>query len=358
MKPSVEVSHLGMMFNLSKEMHDTLKDYFINLFKHHEKMKKDEFWALSDVSFKLYPGDRLGILGLNGAGKSTILKAIAGVYHPTTGSIHKRGKLAPLLELGAGFEPQYSARENIYLYGSILGYSKEFIESKFDEIIEFAELQKFVEVPVKNYSSGMKSRLGFAICTAVNPDILILDEVLSVGDKKFRRKSEDKIMSMLNGEVTVLFVSHSLEQVRRICNKAMILDHGKLKCFGDINEIAPIYAEMTQEDPEEIKKREAKAKANREKKLREARKTKAHDIINMTNNLDISVEDAMAAIDIPEDKYKTYYKVIDEIEKEEGILTKQDALKAAAAEEAEFDRAATFPNDEDRAESDDDDFDS
>ena len=216
MQPTVEVSHLGMKFNLSQEMHDTLKDYFINLFAHHQKMKKDEFWALSDVSFKLYPGDRLGILGLNGAGKSTILKAIAGVYHPTTGYVKKKGKLAPLLELGAGFEPQYSARENIFLYGSILGYKKEFIQSKFDEIIDFAELRDFIEVPVKNYSSGMKSRLGFAICTAVNPDILILDEVLSVGDKKFRRKSEDKMMSMFDGNVTVLFVSHSLDKQVRL----------------------------------------------------------------------------------------------------------------------------------------------
>lgn len=348
MKPTVEVSHLGMKFNLSQEMHDTLKDYFINLFRHHDKMKKDEFWALSDVSFKLYPGDRLGILGLNGAGKSTILKAIAGVYHPTTGTVKRKGKLAPLLELGAGFEPQYSARENIYLYGAILGYKKDFIDTKFDEIIQFAELEDFIDVPIKNYSSGMKSRLGFAICTAVNPDILILDEVLSVGDKKFRRKSEDKIMSMFDGNVTVLFVSHSLDQVRRICNKAMILDHGHLKAFGDINDIAPIYEQMTQEDPEEIAKREEKARANRAKKLRAARKTKARDIIRMTNNLNLTDEQAMAALDIPESKYQIYLDVVKEIEDSEGVLTKEQAMKQAAAEEAAIDRNATFPSEEEQ----------
>lgn len=348
MKPTVEVSHLGMKFNLSQEMHDTLKDYFINLFRHSDKMKKDEFWALSDVSFRLYPGDRLGILGLNGAGKSTILKAIAGVYHPTTGTVKRKGKLAPLLELGAGFEPQYSARENIYLYGAILGYKKDFIDTKFDEIIQFAELEDFIDVPIKNYSSGMKSRLGFAICTAVNPDILILDEVLSVGDKKFRRKSEDKIMSMFDGNVTVLFVSHSLDQVRRICNKAMILDHGHLKAFGDINDIAPIYEQMTQEDPEEIAKREEKARANRAKKLRAARKTKARDIIRMTNNLNLTDEQAMAALDIPESKYQIYLDVVKEIEDSEGILTKEQAMKQAAAEEAAIDRNATFPSEEEQ----------
>lgn len=348
MKPTVEVSHLGMKFNLSQEMHDTLKDYFINLFRHHDKMKKDEFWALTDVSFRLYPGDRLGILGLNGAGKSTILKAIAGVYHPTTGTVKRKGKLAPLLELGAGFEPQYSARENIYLYGAILGYKKDFIDTKFDEIIKFAELEDFIEVPIKNYSSGMKSRLGFAICTAVNPDILILDEVLSVGDKKFRRKSEDKIMSMFDGNVTVLFVSHSLDQVRRICNKAMILDHGHLKAFGDINDIAPIYEQMTQEDPEEIAKREKIAHENRVKKLRAARKTKARDIIRMTNNLNLTDEQAMAALDIPESKYQIYLDVVKEIEDSEGILTKEQAMKQAAAEEAAIDRNATFPSEEEQ----------
>jgi ABC-2 type transport system ATP-binding protein len=241
---AVKVDHVSMKFNLSQEKLDSLKEYFIKFIR--REIKYDEFWALQDVSFTLQKGDRLGILGLNGAGKSTLLKAIAGVYKPTEGSIYKSGVLAPLLELGAGFDMQYTARENIYLYGAVLGYSKEFIDSKFDEIVEFSELKKFLDVPLKNYSSGMKTRLGFSICTAVDPDILILDEVLSVGDAKFRKKSEKKITSMFASNVTVLFVSHTLAQVRRICNKAMILDHGKLIAFGNVEEIANRYEEMTE----------------------------------------------------------------------------------------------------------------
>ena len=156
----------------------------------------------------------------------------------------KRGRLAPLLELGAGFDMQYTGAENIYLYGAVLGYSKEFIDSKYDEIVAFSELEKFINVPLKNYSSGMKSRLGFAIATVVEPEILILDEVLSVGDAKFRKKSEKKVTDMFDKGVTVLFVSHSLEQVKRICNKALILDHGQMKAFGDIEEVAEIYKQM------------------------------------------------------------------------------------------------------------------
>lgn len=239
---ALKVDNVSIKFNLAQEKLDSLKEFFIGIFK--GKVSYEEFWALKNVSFELEKGDRLGILGLNGAGKSTILKVIAGVYRPTEGKVTKKGVLAPLLELGAGFDPQYTARENVYLYGAVLGYKKEFIDKKFDEIIKFAELEKFVDVPVKNFSSGMKSRLGFAICTAVNPDILILDEVLSVGDAKFRKKSEKKVTDMFDDGVTVLFVSHSLEQVKRICNKAVILEHGQVVAFGDIDEIAPKYEEM------------------------------------------------------------------------------------------------------------------
>ena len=239
---ALKVDNVSIKFNLAQEKLDSLKEYFIGIIK--GRVSYDEFWALKNVSFELEKGDRLGILGLNGAGKSTILKVIAGVYRPTEGKVSKKGVLAPLLELGAGFDPQYTARENVYLYGAVLGYTKEFIDEKFDEIIKFAELEKFVDVPVKNFSSGMKTRLGFAICTAVNPDILILDEVLSVGDAKFRKKSEKKVTDMFDDGVTVLFVSHSLEQVMRICNKAIILDHGKLVAFGDIDEVAEQYSEM------------------------------------------------------------------------------------------------------------------
>ncbi len=241
---ALEVNNIGMLFNLSKEKQDSLKEFTIALLTG-KRQKKDEFWALRDISFKLEPGDRLGILGFNGAGKSTLLKVISGVYRPTTGHVKKSGVIAPLLELGAGFDMEYTARENIYLYGAVLGYKKDFIETKFDEIIEFSELQKFVDVPLKNYSSGMKTRLGFSICTAVNPDILILDEVLSVGDAKFRKKSENRVKDMMKNNTTVLFVSHYVEQVLDICNKALLLDHGTALAFGDVKEIAEQYKEMT-----------------------------------------------------------------------------------------------------------------
>ncbi len=245
-KVSVKVDHVSMLFNLSSEKQDSLKEFTINLLTG-KLQKREEFWALKDVTFDLYEGDRLGILGLNGAGKSTLLKVIAGVYRPTEGKVTKKGIIAPLLELGAGFDPDYTARENIYLYGAVLGYKKDFIEQKFDEIIEFSGLERFVDVPVKNYSSGMKTRLGFSICTAVNPDILILDEVLSVGDAKFRKKSEKRVVDMFDDHTSVLFVSHSLEQVERICNKAMILDYGKIVGFGDIETVAQQYRAMTED---------------------------------------------------------------------------------------------------------------
>ena len=244
-KEVLSVKDVSMKFNLSSEKIDSMKEYFIKFLK--REIKYDEFWALQDISFSLEKGDRLGILGLNGAGKSTLLKVIAGVFKPTTGEVKKHGVLAPLLELGAGFDMQYTGAENIYLYGAVLGYSREFIDSKFDEIVKFAELEKFINVPLKNYSSGMKSRLGFAIATIVEPEILILDEVLSVGDAKFRKKSEKKITDMFDNDVTVLFVSHSLEQVKRLCNKAIILDHGQMKAFGDIEEVAEIYSRMLEE---------------------------------------------------------------------------------------------------------------
>lgn len=238
-KVALKVEHVSMLFNLSKEKVDSFKEYMIKFFK--KDLHFQEFWALTDVSFELQEGDRLGILGFNGAGKSTLLKTIAGVLKPTKGSIVVNGKIVPLLELGAGFDAQYTGAENIYLYGAMLGYSKAFIKEKFDEIVEFSELGDFINVPVKNYSSGMKSRLGFAIATVVEPEILILDEVLSVGDAKFKKKSEAKIMSMFDKGVTVLFVSHSLEQVKRLCNKAIILEKGRIVASGSIDEIAEIY---------------------------------------------------------------------------------------------------------------------
>lgn len=244
-KEALVVENVSMKFNLSEEKVDNLKEYVIKLLK--RELKYNEFWALKDVSFTLEKGDRIGILGLNGAGKSTLLKVIAGVFKPTEGTVKRNGTIVPLLELGAGFDKQYTGRENIYLYGSVLGYSRKYLDSKYDEIVKFSGLKEFINVPIKNYSSGMKSKLGFSIATIAEPDILILDEVLSVGDAKFRKKSEKKIMSMMEGGTSVLFVSHSLAQVRRICNKAMILDRGKLVAFGDIDEVTPIYEKMIEE---------------------------------------------------------------------------------------------------------------
>ena len=245
-KTVLSVEHVGMRFNLSKEKVDSLKDYVLKSIT--RQMKFDEFWALKDINFTLKKGDRIGILGTNGAGKSTLLKVIAGVFKPTEGKVLRNGRIVPLLELGAGFDKEYTGRENIYLYGAVLGYSKEFIDSKFEEIVKFSGLRKFLDVPLKNYSSGMKSRLGFSIATIVEPEILILDEVLSVGDAKFRKKSEKKILSMMDKGVTVLFVSHSLAQVQRICNKAMILENGTIRNIGDVDEIAAEYENMMNGD--------------------------------------------------------------------------------------------------------------
>ena len=241
----IKVDHVSMKFNLSQEKVDNLKEYIIKMIK--GELNYNEFWALQDVSFKVRKGDRVGILGFNGAGKSTLLKIVSGVLKPTKGTVVTKGKIAPMLELGAGFDPQYTGSENIYLYGAMLGYSKEFIDQKYEEIVDFSGIRRFMDTPVKNYSSGMKARLGFAIATVVEPEILILDEVLSVGDKKFKKKSEKKIKSMFDQGVTVLFVSHSLPQIKRICNKAILLEGGRLIAAGDVEEIAEIYEEKTKD---------------------------------------------------------------------------------------------------------------
>lgn len=238
-KVVIKVDHVGVRFQMGAEKVDNFKDFVIKKIKGQIKYK--EFWALKNVHFSIKQGDRVGILGLNGAGKSTLLKVIAGVLKATEGSIATKGRIAPLLELGAGFDLQYTGAENIFLYGAVLGYSKEFIKEKFNEIVEFSELGDFINVPVKNYSSGMKSRLGFSIATIVEPDILILDEVFAVGDAKFRKKSEKKIKSMFKDGVTVLFVSHNIEQVKNICNKAILLEKGKLIADGEVQEVCEIY---------------------------------------------------------------------------------------------------------------------
>lgn len=231
----VSVENLGVKFHLSEQKVDNLKEYIIRILK--RQMRYKEFWALKDVSFDIKKGERVAILGLNGAGKSTLLKVIAGVLKATEGTVSRSGVLVPLLELGAGFDPQYTGAENIYLYGAMLGYSKAFLKEKYDEIVAFSELGDFIHVPVKNYSSGMRARLGFSIATLVEPDILILDEVLSVGDVKFRKKSEKRIKEMFAKGITVLFVSHNLTQVRSLCTRAIWLEKGQIVEDGPVETV-------------------------------------------------------------------------------------------------------------------------
>lgn len=244
----IEIKNVSMRFNLEIEKDNSLKKIFIKIFDvrnwfKKNKNKKNEFWALKDVSFSVDSGDVFGIVGSNGAGKSTLLKLVAGVYKPTKGTINVDGKISPMIELGAGFDGELTARENIYLNGAILGYSKDFIDEKFDEIVEFSELRDFLDVPIKNYSSGMTAKLAFSISTIVNPEILIVDEILSVGDIKFQEKSKNKMMSMIKNGTTVMYVSHSLESIRDLCNKAIWLDHGKVKMVGNVNEVCDAYYE-------------------------------------------------------------------------------------------------------------------
>lgn len=242
----IRVQDVGMKFNLSPQKIDNLKEYVIKLLK--RELRYQEFWALRDVSFEVEKGDKLGILGLNGAGKSTLLKVIAGVMKPTEGNIKIKGKIVPLFALGSGFSPDYTGRENIYLKGALLGYSRRFLDEKYDEIVEFSELGEFIEVPLKNYSSGMKSRLAFSIATMVEPEILILDEVLAVGDAKFRQKSQHRMQSFLNKDTTVLFVSHSLAQVKKLCNKAIWLKNGKIVAQGPADEVCNLYNDWVHSD--------------------------------------------------------------------------------------------------------------
>ncbi len=238
---AIKVENVSMQFNLSQEKVDNLKEYVIKLAK--GELFYQEFWALKNISFYVKRGEKMGIVGLNGAGKSTLLKLISGVMKPTTGNITVNGGIVPLLELGGGFDGNYTGRENIFLRGALLGYSKEFMESKYDEIVEFSELEEFIDVPVKNYSSGMITRLGFSISTIVHPQILILDEVLSVGDAKFQEKSMQRMKSFLNQDVTVLLVSHSAAQIKNLCSRAIWLDKGRMVMMGDAEEVADKYME-------------------------------------------------------------------------------------------------------------------
>lgn len=238
----VKAEHVSMKFNLASEKFDNMKEYFIKMIK--RQVSYDEFWALKDVSFNVYKGESLGLIGLNGSGKSTMLKTIAGVLKPTKGHVKIYGRVAPLIELGAGFDMDLTAHENIFLNGALLGYSRTQMEQYYNDIVEFSELRDFMNVPVKNFSSGMVSRLAFAIATIGTPDILICDEVLSVGDFRFQQKCETRIQKMIENGTTIMFVSHSIEQVKKICNKILWLDHGTVKMFGDAEEICDIYSKM------------------------------------------------------------------------------------------------------------------
>lgn len=239
MSAVVSVNDVSMMFNLSSEKIDSIKEYFVKAIRH--ELHFQEFWALKNVSFTLEKGDSIGIIGLNGSGKSTLLKIVSGILKPTKGTVETVGSIAPLIELGAGFDANLSARENIYLNGAILGYNRAYMDSRFDEIIEFAELQDFVDTAVKNFSSGMVARLGFAIATMNVPDILIIDEILAVGDYKFQEKSFDRMKQMISSGATVVFVSHSIEQVKQICKKALWLEHGNVRMLGEAETVCNCY---------------------------------------------------------------------------------------------------------------------
>lgn len=236
---AVKAEHVVIRFNMASEKIDNLKEYFIKLVKHELMFK--EFLALNDVSFEVKKGEAWGIIGVNGSGKSTLLKAICGILKPYKGKITVNGSIAPLIELGAGFDGDLTARENIFLNGAVLGHDKKFMEQHFDEIVEFAELQDFLDMPIKNYSSGMAARLGFAIATIVKPDILICDEVLSVGDYAFQKKCEKRMNEMRAAGTTLLYVSHSIESVQKICDHALWLQKGIVKGVGNVDEIAKQY---------------------------------------------------------------------------------------------------------------------
>ena len=241
--PAVVVNHVSMMFNIASEQLNNLKEYFIAMAKRQLHFKA--FMALEDIDFVVNKGERYGVVGTNGSGKSTLLKIIAGVMEPTRGRVAIDGSIAPLIELGAGFDMDLTARENIYLNGALLGYSKEYIDEHFDSIVDFAEVHDFLNMPMKNYSSGMVARVAFAVATATNPDILVVDEALSVGDFLFQEKCENRIAELVdNYGTTLLFVSHSIDQVERVCNKAVWIEKGHMRMIGDVDDVCEEYRKL------------------------------------------------------------------------------------------------------------------
>ena len=239
---AVKVDHATVRFNMASEKIDNLKEYFVKLVKRELMFK--EFLALKDVSFEVKKGEAWGIIGTNGSGKSTLLKLICGILKPYKGSVSVHGSVAPLIELGAGFEGDLTASENIYLNGAVLGYDKHFMQRHFDEIVDFAELWDFLDTPIKNFSSGRKARLGFSVATMVAPDILIVDEILAVGDFLFRKKCTERMNKMLSGGTTLLYVSHNMDSVKELCDHALWLDKGKVKMMGGADEVCGEYGKM------------------------------------------------------------------------------------------------------------------
>lgn len=235
----IVVDDVTMRFNLAEEKTDSIKEYIMKLAK--GKIRFNEFYALKNITFNIKRGDSVALIGKNGSGKSTLLKILAGVMYPTTGRVAIRGSIAPLIELGAGFDLELTARENIYLNGAILGYNRAFMDEHFEEIVAFSELQQFLDVPLKNFSSGMIARLGFSIATFIRAEILIVDEVLAVGDVRFQEKCKAKIAEMLQCGTTLLFVSHSAEQVKQLCSKAIWLDQGTMMAYGNTEEVYSMY---------------------------------------------------------------------------------------------------------------------
>ena len=238
-KTMIEVSDVSMRFRMNSDKIMSLKEFVTTALR--GKLRYQEFTALEHVSFTVKKGETLGLIGRNGAGKSTMLKVISGILKPTEGRVTRHGNVVPMLELGSGFDMDLTGRENIFLNGAILGYSEEFLKAKYDEIVEFSELGQFIEVPIRNYSSGMLARLAFSIATVVQPEILIVDEILSVGDAQFQEKSKRRMMELMGGGTTVLFVSHSIEQIREMCRRVVWLEKGQVKLTGQAKEICAAY---------------------------------------------------------------------------------------------------------------------
>lgn len=235
----IRAKNISMRYLMTYDRIQSIKEYVVQLVK--RKIKYEEFWALKDVSFEIEKGEVVGIIGHNGAGKSTLLKVISGILKPTSGELEVNGNIVPMLELGSGFDHDLTGRENIFLNGAILGYTEQYLKEKYDEIVEFSELGKFIDVPIRNYSSGMLMRLAFSIATVVQPEILIVDEILAVGDAAFQEKSKARMLELMGGGTTVLFVSHSLEQIREMCDRVIWLEHGKLRMIGETETICNSY---------------------------------------------------------------------------------------------------------------------